>query len=212
MRAVDARKTLFARIMPLIAPCIRTVCATTSPVTEPFTPTINALQRMSPCTTPSTWISPLELRLPSMVRSALMMDGTAFTAAPSARMSCVGTPFGLVLENIGPCLQKLKRVHRTSVIQDFVVHMRARATAAAAQLADHRPSLHDVTLLHQDARHVTVAGHQPVPMIDLNHAPIGAVEISVDNLAFTGRCDRGAHLGAHVEALMLRVGPRERIL
>ena len=74
--AVEAKNTLFARIMPLTEPCIRTVCATISPKTEPFTPTINALQRMSPFTVPSTCTSPEEAKCPSMDKLALIIEGT----------------------------------------------------------------------------------------------------------------------------------------
>src|SRR6185312_2863774 len=184
IRAVEARNTLLARIMPLMAPCIRTVWARTSPVTEPLTPTISALHLMSPLTTPSTWISPADVRLPSMVRSALTMDGTAFTVTTSAVFSCACSLALLALENITTGLQKLERVNVLSVVDDFVMEMRSRATAAAAHLADFRPPLHQIPLFDQRAREMRVTRDQPHAVINFNHTTITAVKHNMDDSAF----------------------------
>jgi len=69
---------------PLIEPTTRPRTTISSAMTLPITcdlsPSSSEPQWISPWISPSTWISPLELTLPMMVRSSPMMDGTILLA------------------------------------------------------------------------------------------------------------------------------------
>jgi hypothetical protein len=74
----------------------------------------------------------------------------------------------LLLENITSCPDKVHRVFGSTLVQNFIMQMSARAAACIAQQTDHLMKIHLVALFHEELVKVGVAGRQARAVIDFD--------------------------------------------
>src|SRR5450755_4323844 len=121
-----------------------------------LSPTTRPALRTSPSTRPSTWMSPVEVRVPFTTRSALMMDGAALR--PVRLRGCNGVDaaaaadaaaVSFLLENMSACLDKSARIADDVIVPDLIVNMRSGTPPRRSEPADRcafgdlRPYLHE---------------------------------------------------------------------
>src|SRR5690606_13946211 len=159
-RAVEVSRTLRPRTRPITRPFTTMSSATISPLIVALSPTVKRCARMSPSTTPSTWMSPEVFTLPVMVRSAERTEAPGFGFGAVDMQSKAGFEaadsgaFGgsagvadlgpgsliLLLENIVGRLDKRHRVHSSAARAHLIVEMGAGGAASIPHITDPVPA------------------------------------------------------------------------
>src|SRR6056297_3950703 len=220
-RAVEVRRTLRPRTRPTMRPLITTSSAMTSPLIVAPSPMVSRCARISPSIVPSTWMSPVVLRLPVTCRSedsteagGLALGDCALNSpvllsgrALSRRFSelagllsagfCAGSLI-LLLENIFRCLDVGHGVDGLAVHADFVVQMGAGGPSCVAHITNSIPARDPLTRLHADSRHMGVASLDAEGMFDLDKAAVARQPAGMADNAVGRGIDRGAVRGREV--------------
>src|SRR5690349_25151083 len=125
-----------------------------------FSPTTRLVLRTSPSTRPSTWMSPVERRVPFITRSALMTDGfegrgarLAGAAAGAAGVGATGAA-SFLLENMSASLDEGARITHDIVIPNFVVHVRSGTAPGRSEFSDWRARRDVSAYLNENCREV----------------------------------------------------------
>jgi hypothetical protein len=101
--AVLSSVTVWPLIWPFTDPQTRTVSPEIEPVTVAASPIVTVRLWMSPSTLPSIWMSPALERSPTILRSALMMEGPELRADIVFIGSDNELEFGFALELVADC-------------------------------------------------------------------------------------------------------------
>src|SRR5579864_292060 len=198
---VDASTTLVAETRPVSVPAIMAVSASTEPITVPVSPMVSCLATTSPLTMPETCTSPAVVMSPVIFRSTLRIEG-ADAARPLLAVD---------LNNALPHFQKFRRIDRLAVDDHFVMEMRARAAARAAEFADFLMRGHALTHRHGDPVQVGIVGHDAHAVIDLDEFAVTVPNAREGDDARCGAIDRGAEFRREIDAGMKPFAAVDRI-
>src|SRR5438046_1724159 len=138
--------------------------------------------RTSPSTLPSIWMSPVELSVPLITMSALMMEGAdrgrarlAAAGAVWGAMGVAGTLSLFLLENMAASLDEVVWVLHDVIIPDFVMDMRTGAAARGAHPAQACALADPASQPHVDSGQMAIAGVDAIAMVKLHHIAIAAL-------------------------------------
>src|SRR5579862_9468270 len=96
--------------------------------------------------------------------------------------------------------QELVRVHRRVVNAHFIMQVRPGAAAGESHVADDLALMHRLSIGDGKAGEVSVARGDPAAVLDLNHAAVAVVEVSIADGAVGRRQHRLAEAGGDVDA------------
>src|SRR6056297_611760 len=224
-RAVEVRRTLRPRTRPTMRPLITTSSAMTSPLIVAPSPMVSRCARISPSIVPSTWMSPVVLRLPVTCRSEdsteagglalgdcalnspVLLSGRALSRRFSELAGCVSAGFCagsliLLLENIFRCLDVGHGVDGVVFHANLIMQMGASGSSGIPHITNSIPARDPLSGLDADSRQVRISCLYAESVLDLDQTAIARQPARMADHAIGRGHDRRAMGSGEIGALV----------